>query len=251
MSTIPRVNFDIYIKKVLKQVHPAMGITTDAKKIMNSALNYFADKIAQEANHLADHYGKPSNGKKKSSRKVKNTVSSREIQTATRLILPGELAKHGVSEGTKAITKFFSSVPGSVTTLKTKAGKVRKTKSGKVMKTIQRKPKAKRAGLQFPPSLLKKVIKAHTKKRVGQGAPVYLAAVMEYLCAEILELTAEENIRDNRRSRITARDLQLARRNDAELAKLFHNVFIPGGGVLPNIHAALLPKKKSSYPYYL
>lgn len=250
MSTIPRVNFDIYIKKVLKQVHPAMGITTDAKKIMNSALNYFADKIAQEANHLADHYGKSSNGKKKSSRKVKNTVSSREIQTATRLILPGELAKHGVSEGTKAVTKFFSSVPGSVTTLKTKAGKVRKTNSGKVMKTIQRKPKAKRAGLQFPPSLLKKVIKAHTKKRVGQGAPVYLAAVMEYLCAEILEL-AGNSARDNRRSRITARDLQLTRTYDEELSKLFHNVFIPGGGVLPNIHAALLPKKKSSYPYYL
>ena len=173
---------------------------------------------------------------------MKNTISTREIQTATRLILPGELSKHGVSEATKAITKFFSTVPGSITKMK--------TKSGKVIKKTQRNPKAKRAGLQFPPSLLKKIIKSYTNKRIGQGSPVYLAAVMEYLCAEILEL-AGNAAHDNRRSRITARDLQLCIRNDEELNNLFHNVFIPGGGVLLGIHSALLPKKKSSHSYYL
>ena len=79
--------------------------------------------------------------------------------------------------------------------------------------------------------------------RVGGGAPVYLSAVLEYLAAEILEL-AGNAARDNKRTRITPRHIQLAVRNDEELNKLLGGVTIASGGVLPNIHAVLLPKKK-------
>ena len=87
--------YKIYIYKVLKQVHPDTGISSKAMSIMNSFINDIFEKIATEAAKLARYNKKP-------------TVTSREIQTSVRLILPGELAKHAVSEGTKAVTKFTS-----------------------------------------------------------------------------------------------------------------------------------------------
>ena len=78
--------------------------------------------------------------------------------------------------------------------------------------------------------------------RIGAGAPVYLAAMMEYLAAEVLEL-AGNAARDNKNSRIIPRHVQLAVRNDEELNKLLGGVTIAAGGVLPNIHFVLLPKK--------
>ena len=100
-----------------------------------------------------------------------------------------------------------------------------------------------RAGLQFPVGRIHRLLrKGNYAERVGSGAPVYLAAVLEYLSAEILEL-AGNAARDNKKTRIIPRHLQLAIRNDEELNKLLSGVTIAQGGVLPNIQAVLLPKK--------
>jgi len=85
--------YSSYIYKVLKQVHPDTGISNKAMAILNSFVNDIFERIATEASKLAA-YSK------------KSTISSREIQTSVRLILPGELAKHAISEGTKSVTKF-------------------------------------------------------------------------------------------------------------------------------------------------
>ena len=107
------------------------------------------------------------------------------------------------------------------------------------------KSRSTRAGLQFPVGRIHRYLrKGNFAKRVGSGAPVYLAAVMEYLTAEILEL-AGNAARDNKKKRIIPRHLQLAIRNDEELNKLLAGVTIAQGGVLPNIHSVLLPKKSS------
>ncbi len=89
-------SYSSYIFKVLKQVHPDTGISNRGMSIMNSFVNDIFDRISTEAGRLV-RYNK------------RGTLSSREIQTAVRLILPGELAKHAVSEGTKAVTKYTSS----------------------------------------------------------------------------------------------------------------------------------------------
>ena len=109
------------------------------------------------------------------------------------------------------------------------------------------KTRSSRAGLQFPVGRVHRLLrKGNYSERVGAGAPVYLAAVLEYLTAEILEL-AGNAARDNKKTRIIPRHLQLAIRNDEELNKLLGRVTIAQGGVLPNIQAVLLPKKTESH----
>ncbi|XP_041038247.1 histone H2B type 1-L-like [Cetorhinus maximus] len=93
---VRKESYSIYVYKVMKQVHPDTGISSKAMSIMNSFVNDIFERIATEASRLA-HYNK------------RCTITSREIQTAVRLLLPGELAKHAVSEGTKAVTKYTSS----------------------------------------------------------------------------------------------------------------------------------------------
>ncbi|GMM38528.1 hypothetical protein DASC09_058780 [Saccharomycopsis crataegensis] len=94
-SKTRKETYNTYIYKVLKQTHPDTGISKKAISIMNSFVSDIFERIATEASKLAA-YNK------------KSTISAREIQTAVRLILPGELAKHAVSEGTRAVTKYSS-----------------------------------------------------------------------------------------------------------------------------------------------
>lgn len=212
----PEVDFVIYIKRVLKQVHPDHGITTNAAVQLNALLNVVGISIAKKASFLC---GNEMTRDELRQKKGAGTCNSRSIQAGVRLILPGELAKHAVSEGTKAVTKYSSAPKGKGS-------------------------RADKAGLKFSVARAEKLIRNHHCGRVGGGASVYLAAVLEYLSAEFTEL-AGNAARDLKHLRINVRDLQLATRNDEELNKLSYVLGgwdWMGGGVLPNVHAVLLPK---------
>ncbi|XP_034081431.1 late histone H2A.2.2-like [Gymnodraco acuticeps] len=127
--------------------------------------------------------------------------------------------------------------------------------SGRGKKAVS-KPKSvsrsSRAGLTFPVGRIHRLLKkGQYAKRIGNGSAVYLAAVTEYLCghhsAEILEL-AGNACRDNQKHRIAPRHILLAVKNDEELNTLLAGVIISEGGVIPNIHAILVPKKKTKAP---
>jgi len=135
------------------------------------------------------------------------------------------------------VLTFLREIPESIVMSARGKGGKSKTKSTS---------RSNRAGLQFPVGRIHRLLrKGNYAQRVGAGAPVYMAAVMEYLAAEILEL-AGNAARDNKKSRIIPRHLQLAIRNDEELNKLLAGVTIAQGGVLPNIQAVLLPKKSQA-----
>ena len=175
------------IKKVIKQVRPDLGIASDALGMINSLTHQIASDIAVESSNLC----------KSTDRK---TLTSREIQAAVRLILPGELSKHAVSEGAKAVTH----VAGG-------------------MKYIKGAPRQNSANLQFSVANAEHIIRNGFCARMGDGAPYYLAAVVEYLCAEIIELSGNVT-RDDKRQRITVDDLVVAITEDEELAKLYKDI---------------------------
>ena len=222
----PELNFTIYTYKVLKQVHPDTGITSGANTQMNVIINAIGENLSEKAVFLAT----------KAKRK---TISTKDIQSAVRLVLPDYLSKYAVSEGTKAVTKYLDlEIQG-----------LRRGKRGK---------RSARAGLQFPVSRVEKFVRAAANKgsldssckkggclRVTDTTGVYLAGAIEYLVAEILELSGNA-ARDNKKARITSRHLFLGIANDEELNKMMEtlNIFIPNAGVLPHIHSALLPKRR-------
>ena len=192
-------NFEVYIKKVLKQVHPDTKIRQTTVSLINFMINKIGDSIIQQSNHLIHpvHYKNIS-----SHADEKSTIGSREIQTSTKLILPGELVKHAVSQGTKAVTKF--------TSLSTHTSK------------------SDRAGLKFSVARCKEMIEKKSS-RVSETAGVYLAGVLEYLTAEILEL-AGNACKDERKKVITPYHVKKVVENDQELLILIfeQNILLPG-----------------------
>jgi histone H2A len=120
---------------------------------------------------------------------------------------------------------------------KGKGGRGKASGSGKSVS------RSARAGIQFPVGRIARYLKkGKYSERVGAGAPVYVAAVLEYLAAEVLEL-AGNAAKDNKKTRIIPRHIQLAVRNDEELNKLMRNTTIVSGGALPNINPALIKTK--------
>eukprot|EP01084_Bolivina_argentea_P260880 440695_1 len=216
-SRIRHETYNIYIYKVIKQVHPEMGVSKKAMQCLNSFVIDMFTRIANEASNLVCINNK-------------NTLDSRCIQSATQLCVPGELAKHGTSEGTKAVCKFHASIEGK-----------------SVGEKRVRKSQSQRAGLQFPVGRMARHLKeGKYAQRIGGGAPVYLAAVLEYFTAELVEL-AGNAAKDNKRQRIIPRHIMLAVKNDEELSKLFKFIVLPQAGVMPNIYSFLLPSLKKRY----
>lgn len=84
-----------YVFQVLKQVHPGMGISSRAIAVLDSMMGDMFERLAGEASRLSTYTGKA-------------TLSSREIQGAVRLVLPGELGKRAISEGTKAVSNYMA-----------------------------------------------------------------------------------------------------------------------------------------------
>ena len=114
---------------------------------------------------------------------------------------------------------------------------------GKAVKKAAGKSKSSKAGLQFPVGRIGRFLKnGRYAKRVGSGAPVYMAAVLEYLVAEILEVSVMV-VRQNKKNRIVPRYIFLGLKEDEEFNKLFAHTIITGSGVRPEGKAAKGAKK--------
>jgi len=216
----PTGNFDRYIKLVLGQVHPDLKISENVKSQINFFLNLLALKLIEEAKTLANGNIYVGKGLSKNSKSIqRKTINAREIQLAVRNIIPDELAKHAVSEGTKALTRKMSADGSSVNVSKM----------------------SRMAGILFPIARVENIIRDNYKGRIGAGTAVYLAAVLEYISAEILELTGNATV-DNKEKTLKSRYLMLAIKNDEELKKLAQTIDwdILGGGIIPNIHSEVL-----------
>jgi len=175
------IQFDTFIYRVLKQVHQESLITGKAMSQLNHLINVVGNALAVQANTLCK-FGD------------KSTLSARELQNRVRFIMPFDLAKFAVSEGTKAVTKF----------------------SGSNKKGVRSNV---RAGLVFPPARAERMIRATGISRISAGASIYLSAVMEYISAEILEL-AGNTARDNKKVTISVKHINQVVNSDACLDKL-------------------------------
>lgn len=148
------------------------------------------------------------------------TLSSRLVQSAVRLVLPGELGKFAVAEGVKAVCKYNG---------------YSMSKENKKRTTVSEK-----AGLLFSIGPIRNELQSSfSGYRFSVSTFVYATAVVEYIAAEILEL-AGNSARDNKRVRIIPRHIFLAIKNDEEFEKFFRDVIIAGGGALPNIRRELI-----------
>jgi len=213
-------SFRTYIHKVLRQVHPDSQISSNTREQLDEFIKILARELAGSARQTcADS--------------KKSTVGLDEIKLAINFHLPGILAKHAVSEVDKAVARFSSNSAKE------------EEKDSKRSTPVRRETQA---GLVFAVSLCEKFIRNFRKKHdlnVSKNASIALAATLEYITAEILEL-AGNTARDNKKVIINMRHVYLAVYNDSELTFLVDGLGIEflGGGVLPNIRAEFLPNKE-------
>ncbi len=205
--------YDSYISKVLKIVSPSNGITSNAKQQLNSILIIISQIISDTSIELTRAGGK-------------KTISEKQIEGAIRIVLSGELQERSVAQGRETLERIDTGV-----------NNIRKGNS-----------RQQKAGIVFAPAISERFLRQFgtSKTMVTAKSPFYLAAVIEYLASEMLELAVYYTT-ENKKVRITVRDLEFGIRNDSEFNKLFsaRNITFMGGGVVPFIHPILLSKKRS------
>lgn len=207
MST-DEYNFNVYIKRLVKEKHGKMGMTGDALATINNLTKIVVDIIVVAANILLSDTGA-------------KTLSTREIKTATKMKLPHYIAIASAKKGDFSVEKYLS---GDVEPSSTARSDSNVSKSGK-KKPVQR---ADRAGLIFNVTRIEKLMMSKTLvDRKSALAAVYLTAVVEYVIGEILIL-AGSDARDTKRERISLKNIQKAIDHDIELNCLFKDTVISG-----------------------
>ena len=210
------VQYDVSIQRVLKQVAAGTGLSGEALGMLNALLRQFTCEMM--CNLVTLTHSDP-----------RKTLSARMVQATVRLTMPGELAKHAISEGSKAVGKYNQAVAAH------KAGA-----GGGKKKAVSRGTKA---GLQFPVARVEKTIMQLTPhNRKSASASVYFTAVLEYLCAEILELS-NNAARDRKKKRISTQHISLAIFYDEELRDLFKNTQLPGLAIAEDMPTKTQKKK--------
>ena len=201
--------FETYISKVLKNISEDNGITANSKQQLNSVICLVAKLISQNVIELTEI------AKKK-------TMSEKEVYNAVQLTLPQLLTDNAIKYSVKATQNFNEDNENKGTS------------------------RQEKAGIIFPPAQTEKFLRnfGYSKVMVTSLAPVVLASILEYLTSEIL-LNASFSAKENKRVRITIRDLEIGVRNNQELNSFFvrNNIQFLGGGVKPFIHETLLIKK--------
>jgi len=185
--------------------------------VMNSIVNCILEDMIDEARILLERHDR-------------GGFTSREALTATRLYFPGEICKHAVSEGTKACTKYSCN------------------EGEEEVKVREKKElNEKSAGLTFPASIVHKVLKNKLRYNISATGCIFVTAVLEYITAEILELSCKALPGDLKVRRLTPRQIGLGIRGDDELDRLLPGV-IAGAGVIPHIHKSLIRKFEGLNP---
>ena len=206
--------FSTYIFNTQKDIKGQFGFSKKAMAVMNSVVTDVFDRLMIEASNLAK-YAK------------KKTVGANEIEHATKMIFSGDLSKHSVEAGKEAVKKFEREV-----------SKDGAKKGGKHVS------KSSKAGLIFPVGRIARHMKnARVASRIGAGAPVFVAAVLQQITGELLEAANKQTLDTLHKKRITPRSVNLGIIGDEELEHVFSKVTIAAGGVKPdNIHKSLLGK---------
>lgn len=185
------LKFDLYIYRLHKQIHPGLNLSTSAKTKLSELVNTLVKDFIRTLVVFTEHCRK-------------NTISSREVQNAVRVLILGDLGKKAVSAGVKAVIKYTSFY----------------------QKKKKRTLGAQKAGLLIPPVRIRSIIEANINDykpsvRISETSAVYLAGVVEYIMEEILDMSGELAIATHKKT-ITLDDIVTVIRNDNELNKTLH-----------------------------